>query len=159
MPTRTSLHFVALMLSALSTGVFVGTRTSLGPSVETFSARTYVEVQQATIRNLRPVMGPLLPAAVLANLAVLAVPRSTDRTTFALNLAGLAGQSAALALTVAIELPINARVLTWSPDDSPEGWEGVRDRWGATHTIRAATSVLGLAALLGAALLPPARSR
>lgn len=45
------------MLSALSTGVFFGSRTSLGPSTKDFTPSTYVEVQQATIRNLRPVMG------------------------------------------------------------------------------------------------------
>ncbi len=50
-------RFSSLMLSALSTGVFFGTRTSLGPSTKDFTPSTYVEVQQATIRNLRPVMG------------------------------------------------------------------------------------------------------
>ena len=61
--------FSGLMLAALSTGVFFGPRTSLGPSTKAFAPKTYVEVQQATVRNLRPVMGTLLPEAVAANLA------------------------------------------------------------------------------------------
>ena len=80
MSARKILQFVALVLSALTTGVFFGTRTALGPSTRRFTPSTYVEVQQATVRNLRPVMGPLLPAAVLSNGALLALrPRSRDR--------------------------------------------------------------------------------
>ncbi|WP_375388463.1 anthrone oxygenase family protein [uncultured Amnibacterium sp.] len=159
MPNRSLLHYVALLTSALSTGVLFGTWASLGPSVRTFSPRTYVDVQQATVRNLRPVMGPLLPTAVVSTLAASALPRGDDRAATVLQLAGFTGQLAALVLTAAVELPINARVLTWSPDDPPEGWQRTRDRWARTHTVRTATSVLGLGASLAAALLrsPPSR--
>jgi hypothetical protein len=64
--TKTPARFARVMLSALSTGVLFGTKVSLGPSAKDFTPGTYVEVQQATIRNLRPVMGTLLPGAVMA---------------------------------------------------------------------------------------------
>lgn len=59
--TARIVRFTGLLSAALSTGVFFGTRISLGPSSKSFAPTTYVEVQQATIRNLRPVMAPLLP--------------------------------------------------------------------------------------------------
>lgn len=127
-------RFSSLMLSALSTGVFFGTRTSLGPSTKDFTPSTYVEVQQVTIRNLRPVMGALLPAAVLANAVVVVLSRrDAGSTAFRLASGGLAAQVAALTLTAAIELPINAQVLTWDPDEPPHGWEATRDRWASVH--------------------------
>ncbi|MDT7554048.1 MAG: hypothetical protein QOI16_2584 [Pseudonocardiales bacterium] len=50
-------RFAALLLSALTSGVFFGTRASLGPSSKQFRPSTYVEVQQATIRNPAAVLG------------------------------------------------------------------------------------------------------
>lgn len=155
-------RFTSLFLAALSTGVFFGTTTSLGPSTKTFTAKTYVEVQQATIRNLRPVMGPLLPTAVAANMAVVVLSRrERERRSpaFALTLIGLLSQLASLVLTGVYELPSNARVMAWSPENPPEGWETERDRWETVHTVRTATSVVGLGCLVAAALVPPGASR
>jgi hypothetical protein len=70
MNLRRVIAFAALLLASLTSGVFFGTRTSLGPSTKTFRPTTYVELQQATVRNLRPVMGTLLPASVAANLTL-----------------------------------------------------------------------------------------
>jgi len=145
-------RYSSLMLSALSTGVFFGTKTSLGPSTRHFTPATYIEVQQATVRNLRPVMGTLLPGAAAANVVVLALTAGERHSpAWALTLGGLAGQLGALALTGAIELPINSQVLTWSPEDPPPGWEALRDRWDKVHTARTVSAILGLACLAAAA--------
>lgn len=158
MSPRKIARFLSLMSAALSAGVFFGTRTSLGPSTKGFAPKTYVEVQQATVRNLRPVMGPLLPGAVAANLAVLALSLEERRSpAFALTLVGFLSQLASLVFTGLFELPINARVLTWSPEDPPEGWEVMRDRWAAVHTVRTAVSVVGLGCLVAAELASPER--
>ncbi len=154
MSTSKIVQFVALVLSALSSGVFFGTRTGLGPSTRRFTPGTYVELQQATVRNLRPVMGPLLPAAVLANAALLAVrPRAGHRPEFALTLTGLALQLTSLGLTAVVELPINAQVLEWSAASPPAGWEATRDRWAVVHTLRTVTSVAGFASVTASTLL------
>ncbi len=155
---RTITQFVALLLAALSAGVLFGTRAALGPSMRGFTPGTYVEVQQATVRNLRPVMGALLPGAVAANLALVTIAARGRRSpTFAFTLAGFLAQLAALIITGLVELPINARVLTWAPDDPPAGWEAARDRWAAAHTARTAAAVAGFGCLLAAAVVAPAR--
>lgn len=123
--TTRIVRFTGLLSAALSTGVFFGTRISLGPSSKSFAPTTYVEVQQATIRNLRPVMAPLLPGSVAANLAVLGLSVRERRSPgFALTLLGVISQLASVILIGRFELPINARVMTWSPENLPEGWEG-----------------------------------
>jgi uncharacterized membrane protein len=161
MNPRGIVAFVALLLSALTSGVFFGTRASLGPSTKGFRPTTYVEVQQATVRNLRPVMGTLLPASVAANLALTVVQaREEGRSrASALTAAGLLGQIASLAVTARYELPINSRVLAWSPTDPPQGWQTARDRWDRFHTIRTATSVAGLGCLAAAVVTRPANRR
>lgn len=124
-------RFSGLLLASLSTGVLFGTRTALGPSSKSFTTKTYVEVQQATVRNLRPVMGMLMPGAVVTNLAVLGLSARERRSpAFALMVAGILGNVTALTLTGLFEFPINARVLTWSPDAPPRAgkprWNGGR---------------------------------
>ena len=155
--THKAARFSGLLLAALSTGVLFGTKAALGQSSKSFTPQTYVELQQATVRNLRPVMGTLLPGAVAANLAVLGLSARERRSpAFGLTLAGFLANLTALVLTAIFELPINARVLTWSPADPPQGWEAARDRWETVHTARTAISVAGLACLLAAALAPAA---
>lgn len=77
---------------------------------------------------------------------------------FALTLIGVIFQLASVILTARFELPINARVMTWSPENLPEGWEGVRERWETVHTVRTAISVVGLGCLVAAALTSLERS-
>lgn len=142
----------SLVLSALTTGVFFGTKVSLGPSTRRFAPATYVEVQQATVRNLRPVMGVLLPASAATNAVALALTPADRRSGVrALTWAGLATQVVALALTAAVELPINGQVLSWSGEAPPSGWEAVRDRWDRVHALRTASSIAGLVCLAAAA--------
>ena len=150
--------FVALLLSALTSGVFFGTRAALGPSTKAFRPTTYIEVQQETVRNLRPVMGTLLPASVAANLVLVTLTaRETSRSrATVLAAAGLLGQVVSLAITAGYELPINSRVLTWLPADPPSEWKAVRDRWNTFHTVRTATSIAALACLTAAVMEPSA---
>jgi hypothetical protein len=128
-----------------------GTVTALSPSKRTFDSRTYVIVQQATIRNLRPVMGFLVPVSVLANLAVLVTTEVADPAARRNAAVGLLGPLASLALTAGWELPINARVMTWEPGNPPADWTAHRDRWEAVHLMRTATALLGLAGTLASA--------
>ena len=147
-------QFTSVMLCALSTGVFFGTKVSLGPSNKDFTPGTYVEVQQASIRNVGPVMTALLPGAVAANAALLLVLSRSERRSpaFGLTLGALCAQLASVVLTRAIEVPINDQVMSWSPEHLPQGWQASRDRWDTIHTLRTASSVVGLACLVGATL-------
>jgi hypothetical protein len=145
----------AVVSSVLSTGVFFGTVASLTPSKRRFDSHTYVTVQQATIRNLRPVMGVLLPASVLANLAVLATVDRTDRATRRNAVVALVGPLTSLLFTAVWELPINARVMTWHPDHPPTDWTAHRNRWEAVHLARTATALLGLAGTFATTMRAP----
>lgn len=147
-------RFLGLLLSSLSASVFVGTRLAVSPSTRDFAPSTYVEYQQATIRNLYPVMAVLLPGAVVSNLATLLLTRPRRSWTFALTSVGLVSQLAAGALTRRFNFPINDEVRTWSPEAPPEGWEDLRDRWEVLHTVRTVISVVGLGCLFAAALNP-----
>lgn len=141
---------VAIASSVLSSGVLFGTVASLTPSKRDFDSSTYITVQQATIGNLRPVMGVLLPTSVLANLAVLITTDHADTRARRNAVTGLLGPLTSLLLTARWELPINAHVLTWHPDHPPADWTSTRDRWETVHLTRTATALIGLAGTLAA---------
>ena len=55
-------------------------------------------------------------------------------------------------ITVAIEVPINKQVASWTPATIPENWVGFRERWLSLHNVRSAAGVLAFAcALVGIA--------
>jgi len=144
------VRVAAVASSVLSSGVLFGTVASLSPSKRDFNSSTYVTVQQATIRNLRPVMGSLLPTSVLANLAVLVTTDRADARAGRNAITGLLGPLAALLLTARFELPINSQVLAWDPAHPPADWTATRDRWETVHLIRTAAALIGLAGTLDA---------
>lgn len=142
-----------LLLTALATGVFFGTRASLSPSVRSFPAPVYTRVQQATIRNLYPVMGVVLPGAVLATIAVLFLLPRRRSPAFALTALSLLGQVIEGASTRRYNFPINAYVQSWTPDAPPADWEAARDRWEQAHTRRTVLAVGSLTAAVLAVLV------
>lgn len=145
-------RLAATVSSVLSSGVFFGTVAALTPAKRRFDSRTYVTVQQATISNLRPVMGALLPASVLANLALLVTADRADPRARRNAAIGLLGPLTSLMLTARWELPINAQVMTWHPDHPPADWTTRRDRWETVHLARTATALIGLAGTLATTL-------
>lgn len=58
----------------------------------------------------------------------------------------------ALAVTVAVHIPISAQVLSWQLADPPADWEEVRLRWSIAHGIRAVFAVAAFVLLVLAAL-------
>ena len=150
-------RFINLLLSSQATSVFVGTWAAVSPSTRDFPPATYTLYQQATIRNLIPVMGVLLPGAALSSLVVLVVEPDKRSPAFYLTLTGLVAQLGLGGITQRVNMPINKEVLTWSPEHPPAAWQRKRDRWEAAHTVRAVVAVGGLAALFAAALAAPAK--
>lgn len=152
-------QIAAVATSVLSSGVFFGTVAALTRSKRGFDSRTYITVQQATVRNLRPVMGALLPASVFANLALLVTTDRGNPWTRRGSVIGLLGPSASLLLTAKWELPINARVMAWNPADPPTEWTAERNRWETVHLIRTATALIGLAGTLAATAISSTQPR
>ena len=151
----------AALASILMTGVLAGVLLDFwlftAPALRTFPGVEWTQFTQALDRQyLRP--APVLYTLVNVS-AVVAVAawwrhRHRQRLPLLFALAALVLAAVATASTLAINVPINAEVLSWSPAAPPGNWEQVRDRWTLAHTIRTglatAAFVLEAAALLAA---------
>jgi hypothetical protein len=146
-------QFISIMLLALVTGVFWGTWLGLSRSMASLTPETFLEVGHTMIGNLGTIMAILMPAAILAVLPVLyLLYRGRSRALYP-TLAGFALFIIALLITLIVEVPIDNQIEGWTVTSLPANWQQLRDRWELFHVIRSWVSVLGLALLLGGALL------
>jgi hypothetical protein len=146
-------QLISILLLALVTGVFWGTWLGLSRSMASLTPETFLEVGHTMIDNLGTIMAILMPAAILAVLPVLYLSyRGRSRALYP-SLAGFALFIIALLITLIVEVPIDNQIEGWTVTSLPANWQQLRDRWELFHVIRSWVSVLGLALLLGGALL------
>jgi uncharacterized membrane protein len=137
-----------IVLFALVMGVFWGTWFSLSRTMNQLSAQTFVAVGREMIHNLAVPMSILLPIALLSALITLAMLWSGGRTaaTWWL-LAGFLLMVAALAVTLAVEVPIDNQIKTWTAATLPGDWRSIQSRWELFHTIRTFLSIAAVVAV------------
>ena len=153
-----AVQFVTLMLFSLVTGVFWGTWFSLSRSMAAITAGTFLEVGRLMIANLGGPMSVLMPAALLSAL-VLSVLLFRGQQTRA-NLfasAALVLMVVALAITLAVNVPIDRQIQSWTTATLPPDWKVIRDRWEFYHGLRTLVSLTALSCLF-ASVLSTARS-
>jgi uncharacterized membrane protein len=145
--------FVSIMLYVLVAGVMWGTWLSLARTMTDYDAATFLADGQHMINNLAPVMAALMIAAMAAGLAAVVLAFRIGATT-AGWLAGVALllMVGVLVVTLAVEVPIDDRIKTWTTATLPSDWQEIRARWSAFHTVRTFLSLGVVAAAVGGAL-------
>jgi uncharacterized membrane protein len=137
-----------IVLFALVMGVFWGTWFSLGRTMSQLSAETFVAVGHQMIQNLGMPMAILLPLALLGALITLALLwRGARAAAFWWLLAGFLVMVAALAITLAVEVPIDNQIKTWTAATLPGDWRSIQSRWELFHTIRTFSSIVAVVAV------------
>jgi uncharacterized membrane protein len=137
-----------IVLFALVMGVFWGTWFSLSRTMSQLSAETFLAVGHQMIQNLGGPMAILLPLALLSGLVTLALLwRDRGAAAFWWLLAGLLLMVAALVITLAVEVPIDNQIQTWTVATLPGDWRSIQARWELFHTIRTFSSIAAVVAV------------
>src|SRR5262245_15023226 len=154
-----AVQFVTLLLFSLVTGVFWGTWFSLSRSMPQITPGTFLEVGRLMIANLGGPMSVLMPAALLSAL-VLCVWLVRHRQGSAALFAGAALilMAVALAITLAVNVPIDRQIQSWTTATLPSDWQAIRDRWEFYHGSRTLVSLAALACLFASTPPWPASS-
>jgi uncharacterized membrane protein len=144
--TRTA-QATTIVLFALVMGVFWGTWFSLSRTMDQLSAETFLAVGHEMIRNLGGPMAVLLPLSLLSALVTLALlwPH-WDAAAFWWMAAGFLLMVAALVITLAVEVPIDNQIETWTAATLPGDWRSIQSRWELWHTVRTFLSIAALVA-------------
>lgn len=150
----TSIRFFNLLLMSLLVGTMFGVWLGFNPAALTATA--YVEMQQNAIRTLN-VSLPAIGFVSILLTAALAVLAKDDKRVRYLLIAAFACLVTAGVITRFANQPINAVVITWSPEAPAGNWMDLRDRWWRWHVLRTLAGVCGLVLALLAAVLPARR--
>jgi uncharacterized membrane protein len=94
----------------------------------------------------------MISAVVIGLVVVLLLFRSRSPIAAWLAVAALLLMIAVLVITVAVEVPIDNMIATWTDATLPQDWQDIRARWAAFHTLRTFVSLGAVAAAVGAAL-------
>jgi hypothetical protein len=145
------LESLSLFVSGLLAGTFVRGGLGLRPAIADLPAGAHLALRQALIRSLRRVMLPLMLAAlVLAGLSAIG-----SRGSHGLRWLAFAGAGLPLLITYLGNVPLNQRMLTWSPRASPADLAAVVRRWETFDTLRSIAAIAAFAGQVAAT----ARSR
>jgi uncharacterized membrane protein len=118
------------------------------PALPPSSFVTFQQIQHAHFVRMMPI---LMGAAILSSAVWLVrVPsRVRSREFVFLALAAVAFVSVS-AITGAINVPINRRLMTWDAASPPAGVAATWARWERAHTVRTILAVAGFALALSA---------
>ena len=146
------VQLITGLLLVLITGVFWGTWFSLSRTMHHFPAEIFITIGKEIIKNLAAPMSIIMPAGIVGLLVLLIDSRKVRSLYFYYILTSLILFIVALIITVAIEVPIDNQIKTWTTTTVPSNWASIRDRWEVYHTIRTFVSLVGVAAFITAIL-------
>jgi uncharacterized membrane protein len=143
---RVAAQATTIVLFALVMGVFWGTWFSLSRTMDQLSPETFVAVGHEMIQNLGMPMAVLLPLALLSGLVTLVLLWPHRTAAFWWLAAGFVLMVAALVITLAVEVPIDNQIETWTAATLPGDWRSIQSRWELWHTIRTFASIAAVVA-------------
>ena len=128
------------LLAGMMLGILIAGYAARGLPEESWTLRFQIENRLFT-----KTMPPSLMLPLLGLMALLPLTHDAVRSWFAVAAVLTA---IVLVITIALEVPINRKVASWTPGAAPANWTAVRDRWLWYHLAR---TVVGLLAFLCAA--------
>jgi uncharacterized membrane protein len=140
------------MLLALVTGVFWGTWFSLSRTMYALPGETFVVIGKQIMQNVALGMSIMMPLGIAGIIVLLFLAGRRKKAHFYWLLSALILFSAALAITLFIEVPIDNQIRTWAGNNLPHDWETIRNRWQFYHTDRTFLSLAGMACFLMAVI-------
>ena len=140
-PTQQLICFVTVAVVGLLAGSMLGIALTQ-QTAQLLSAECWTPRQNDADRLFRKFMPPAFILTLLSSFAALAVLHSAARIWMGLS---CFASLLVIAITIALEVPLNNKFEKWEPGKIPEDWQPMRDAWLRNHWLR---TVCGIAAFL-----------
>lgn len=134
-------EFIGLLLTSLVTGVFWGTWFTLTRSLNDFAPAEFIHIGKTIIANVGMPMRIIMPTTLLFILLAMWQSRRFYKSSFYLYITAFLLMVVTLIITVAVEVPIDNQISTWTADTIPGNWRSLRAEWERFHTIRTFISI------------------
>jgi uncharacterized membrane protein len=137
---------VGVVSAGLLAGIFLGHRAGLHYAVPQLSASSFVQLGQIIHAHYARFMPPLVLTALASSVLWLAMVRAQWRTAeFWLVATSACAILAILAVTRAVNVPLNNQLMTWSVASPPPNLQQLWAPWERVNTLR---TVLATGALV-----------
>ena len=137
MNTLALLRVVAILASGLMAGLMFGDRMGPAFARRALNASSFIQQQQSIHSHYIRLLPVLSLASILSAAAWLFLVRASwNGVQFWLVLLAIVAIVIAVVLTVRVNFPINAQLMTWSAAAPPNNWKEIWSPWETIHTIR-----------------------
>lgn len=147
-------RFALLVLLALLAGTTFGIWAGYNPA--SLPAAAYVAQHQIAVRGLNVLLPAMGAVCIVLTVWLAVAARNDRRRRNLLALAALLMIAAAL-ITRFGNQPINALVMTWTPQAPGANWSELREQWWQWHVVRT-VAVVGAYAVVVVALVFPGKA-
>jgi len=128
---------IAILFSGVMAGILFGDRMGASFARPVLPASSFVQFQQIQHVHFVRLMPPLTLAAIVAGFGWLVLVRAQwNSVGFWLVALATGAMVCGFALTLAVNVPINNQLMTWSIAAPPENVRAVWNRWEQIHTVR-----------------------
>ncbi|HET6993974.1 MAG TPA: DUF1772 domain-containing protein [Chitinophagaceae bacterium] len=136
-----TVEFISVMLAALVMGVFWGTWFTLTRSLPDFSVAEFIHIGKTIIGNVAVPMAIIMPATLIFMLIAIFLSRRVNSKSFMFYCLAFLLMVVTLIITVAVEVPIDNQIKSWTEATAPANWDSLRQKWDWFHTLRTITSI------------------
>ena len=142
--TQKSIQLVTGLLLVLVTGLFWGTWFSLSRTMYELQPETFITIGKQIIKNVALPMSIIMPASIIGLVILFIMSWKTKSLYFYCIFITLFLFIIALIITVAVEVPMDNQIKTWTAATIPFNWQYIRNHWEHYHTIRTLVSLTGM---------------
>jgi uncharacterized membrane protein len=141
------LHIVAVVILGLMCGSELNVGAFAHPMLNAQTLDVHVPVRAALAKLFGRVMPFWMTGSTLLNLALLLPFEGLKGASWRYAAIAFAVQMSAVLFSIIFPVPINNRIIRWTPTTVPEDWRAQEHRWDAYHFFRTA-GLIGAFALL-----------
>lgn len=142
-----ALHVFAILTLGLMCGSELNVGVFAHPTLDGQALDVHVPVRAAFARLFGRVMPFWMVTSTLLNLALLLPFEGLNRTAWSFAAIAFAIQVFAVLFSIILPVPINNRIMRWTPSALPQDWRVQERRWNALHIFRT-LALIGSFALL-----------
>jgi len=150
---------ITLICAGLAAGIFLGHRAGVSRAVPILSPSSFIQLQQTINKSFARMMPVLIIGSVLGSALWVVLLRACWRTAeFWLVFGASLVTVCIAAMTRAVNVPINKRLMSWNAAAPPSDLSTVWARWEQIHSIRTVLAIVAFAAEVIALRIFPACS-
>jgi hypothetical protein len=148
-----TLYLVGLLVLGLMCGSELNVAAFAHPTLNRQPLETHILMRGSFARSFGRVMPFWMAGSTLLNLLLLLPFQRLSPEAWRLALIAFAIQALAILFSLVGPVPINNRIINWTPQTLPNDWKAQEHRWDVYHWVRTFGLIVAFAALIVSAMI------